>query len=143
MAALDKLNAGERVMGAGAVVLLISLCLPWFGTAEEENPFIPPARKVTINAWESFDVSDLILCLVALGTLAAIVATLRGVGAGREPRTLLGVLVAALVTVGIVFAGIENPIENTTTRFGLWVGLLAAIAIAAGAWMAYKRLDQG
>ncbi|MGH2957844.1 MAG: hypothetical protein ACRDL6_12735 [Solirubrobacterales bacterium] len=134
MAALAKLNTGERTLGGGAIVLLASLWLPWFGTAEEESPFIPPARKVTINAWESFDLSDLFLCLLGLAALTVLVAALRGVDIPRPgaPLVLLG---TSLVAAGIILARIEDPLQNTSTRIGLWIGLLAVIAIAVGAWL--------
>src|SRR5688500_3039274 len=115
---LDRLNTGERVMGAGALALLISLWLPWFGTREEENLAIPPARNVTINAWESFDVSDLLIGLVALGALAVVVGVLRGVLSRADERPPLAVLVGSLIVAGLVFARIEEPLTSTSTRYG-------------------------
>jgi hypothetical protein len=137
---MDKLNTGERIMGIGGIALLISLWLPWFGTKEEDNPFIPPARQVTINAWESFSVSDVLIFLVAVGTLAALAAFLRGAAGSRDRRVLLATLAGSLFMAGMAFGRIEEPLKSTSTRYGIWVGLLAAIAIAVGAWMAIEQL---
>lgn len=129
-------------MGIGGIVLLVSLWLPWFGTKEEDNPFIPPARQVTINAWESFSVSDVLLCLVALGTLAALFAFLNGVNGARgsrDPQVLFAILGGSLLMAGMAYGRIEEPLKSTSTRFGIWVGLLAALAIAVGAWMALEQ----
>lgn len=133
---LDRLNTGERILGAGGLALLISLWLPWFGTKEEDNPAIPPAREVTINAWESFDVSDVLILLVALGAIAVVVAVLQALVKRGDDRPLLAVLAGSLVVTGLVFARIEEPLTSTSTRYGIWIGLLAALAIAVGAWIA-------
>lgn len=139
---MERLNTGERVMGIGGIALLVSLWLPWFGTKEEDNPFIAPARRVTINAWESFSVSDVLICLVALGTLGALVAFLRGATGSRDRRVLFAAMAGSLLMAGMAYGRIEEPLKSTSTRFGIWVGLLAALAIAVGAWMALERLGR-
>jgi hypothetical protein len=140
---MDKLNTGERVMGIGGAGLLVSLWLPWFGTKEEDNPFIPPARQVTINAWESFSVSDVLIFLVAAGTLLALLGFLQGASIGsRDRRVLFGVLGGSLFMAGMAFGRIEEPLKSTSTRWGIWVGMLAALAIAVGAWMALDQLGE-
>ena len=80
-----RLEAGPLLVTLGAVLLLVSLFLPWF-TGE-------------ITAWQAFEVWDLVLFVVALGSIAA------GLGLTTQDvnlvdRRFLPLAVAAVATIG-------------------------------------------
>jgi hypothetical protein len=131
-AAIDRLTLGGRLAPAGGLLLLVSMWLPWFGTAPEDNPFIPPARKVTIDAWDSFYSIDVILVLTALVAIAIPVLALWRRQRGPDDGEYLPVLVLALVSAGLIVYRMFEPIQNTIVHFGAVVGLVATIAIAIG-----------
>jgi hypothetical protein len=131
-AAIDRLTLGGRLAPAGGLVLLVSMWLPWFGTAPEDNPFIPPARKVTIDAWQSFYSIDVILVLTALAAIAIPVLALWR--KGREPGDgeYCVVLVLAVTSAVLIVYRMFEPIQNTIVHYGAVVGLAATITIAIG-----------
>jgi hypothetical protein len=59
---LRRLRAGEWVLGAAGLVLLVALFLPWYGD---------PSR----TAWQSLSVLDLILAALGLIAVAIPVVT--------------------------------------------------------------------
>lgn len=129
---LQRLTLGGRLAPAAGAILLVSLWLPWFGTAPEDDPFIPPARKVTIDAWQSFGSIDLVLALTALVAIGVSVPALSR--EHREPgnRELAPVFALALISAALIVYRLFEPIQNTIVHYGAAVGLAAVIAIAVG-----------
>jgi len=125
-----RLRPGELLAAAGGVVLLVSLFLDWYGLR---------GRSAGVSAWQAFAVADVLLALVALLAIALAVAqlTLRG----PALPVGLGVVTSAVSIAGVlvvVFRLIDQPGANDLIelRAGAWIGLAAALAAAAGAWMA-------
>jgi hypothetical protein len=131
-ARIERLTLGGRLPPAGGLLLLVSMWLPWFGTAPEDNPFIPPARNVTIDAWQSFDSIDAILLLAAVAAIAMPVLAFWSQQRGPEPRQLAPVFVLGALTAALVSYRMFEPIENTIVHYGAVIGLVATLVIAAG-----------
>ncbi len=116
------------LIGAGAILLLISLFLTWY--------------QPEVDAWEIFEVWDLVLAALAILALVA-VASRMGAGRPRPSSWLIGPAIAALV---IVLYAIVNPPPLARTidgdpDTGLWLALAASILMAAGALMAVARIS--
>lgn len=147
------LRPADLLAGVAGLVLLISLFLPWFGPSEAAEQALQDAQEITErfqgtppeqpdlteNAWQAFAVVDIVLLLTAaVGMLAGI----RGVAAVTSPRHRAAVgataVTAALGIVSslLVFYRVLNPIGEAAREYGLYVGLLAAIGVAAGGWLA-------
>jgi hypothetical protein len=133
---LDRISKADRISLIGAIVLFIGLFLPWYGI---ESDFIPdgPAgdlvrstlESVSANAFEAFDVIDIILLLLAIAAAALIVLiALDKIDASlhRFVETIGG---AAAVIV--LFRMIFQP-DLASLKWGVFVALIGAIAIAAG-----------
>lgn len=108
-----KIDLGEALAAAGALLLVVSLFLEWFGGA---------------SAWEAFESLDLVLLLGAFAVLAAVAGAFEWLGA----RLLapLGGLLLLVVIVQIV----EPPpgFGDEDTDIGAWLALTAAGLVLLG-----------
>jgi hypothetical protein len=139
---LSRINPNRRALGGAAGALLLLMFLPWFGTAPDDNPYIAPARKVTVTAWQGLGVIDLVLALTAVCALVvAFRAHQRGdlhaTGAELAPVFVLSFLSSALIIYRLV-----DPIQNTVPHFGAFLGLIAAIGIGLASIEGGRYLDE-
>ena len=121
-------EAGMLLIGVGAVLLLISLFLEWYQRGTD--------------AFEAFEVWDLVLAVLAIGTLTA-VASRFGFGPVRPASWLIGPIVAALVIV--LFALLNPPpvaaaIDDDAST-GLWLAFAATILMSIGALLSVARIS--
>jgi hypothetical protein len=138
---LKRLRLGEWVAAVGGVGLFASLFASWYGTS---IPVGETAIDLTagFSAWQSFDVLDIVLVLVAAlaVALAVLQATQRSptlpVGAG-----VLTVLAGAVAALLIAYRIVNQPGPNEffEVREGAWLGLIAAVAIAVGGWESLRN----
>jgi hypothetical protein len=145
--------APDLLAGIAGVVLLISLFLPWFGPSSKAEQVLEEAQQIseqaggtppepldlTESAWQAFAVVDLVLLLAAV---AGMLAGVRALAAAANPKGRAAVgataVTAALGTIAslLVFYRVLNPIGEAAREYGLYIGLLAAIGVAAGGWLA-------
>jgi hypothetical protein len=126
---LRRLRRGEWLAGIGGVALLVALFLDWYSVDGSGA-----------SAWESFSVVDIALALTGAFAIAvAVVTSLHRAGAVPiATASLLGSIgfVTALLAVWRV---LDPPGSGDVSReAGLWVGLAALVAIAAGNIAAMK-----
>jgi carbon starvation protein CstA len=125
------LDAGAAVAAAGAVLLLVSLFLDWYG--DDRHGY---------SAWTVFEVVDLVLAAIALVTLSTFLST-----SGVEPRLprapLLVLGSAALVLTASQL--IDGPPATALTQFdlqtGAWLALAGSALVLAGAFMSVARVS--
>src|SRR4051794_10917311 len=110
--------------GAAGVVLVLSLFLPWYGAGGE-----------TVSGWQALSVIDVVLALCALYGIAllAFVATQR---TPAVPLAIAGfgawaALVASLL---VLIRIIDAPADGLGVEWGVWVALVAALALFTGMW---------
>lgn len=144
------------VAGVSAVVLLISLWLPWYGVSFNGAGAFRANISASGNAWEWYGGRDLYLLLLVLLVLAWV----GGRALNLIPPTLgvdpaLVALVAGGLGVIFVFIGILHVPDRGTSGFaqaagldftrkwGLFVGFLATCGITFGAWTAYNERRRG
>jgi hypothetical protein len=152
---VGRLRGGELLVGLGAVVLLVSLFLPWFGVdfgSEASSDGIVNLVVTTgapaATGWNTLGWLVLAVAAAAIalgGWLVVATATVRPVTqvvaadvltASVAPIALLTLLLRALVFQ-------PGPNELTTIRYGAWIGLVGAAALTVGAWwsLADERTD--
>jgi hypothetical protein len=135
---------GELVAGAGGVLLLLTMFLPWFGV--DSSARLPDGQVIdvgggNVNAWQAFSGTDLILAAAAIVAIALLAASYYV--APPTPLTLATIGLAAfgamLIVVGLISAPdlVVDPAEDTAyetgRRLGAFLGLLCTAAIAWGA----------
>jgi hypothetical protein len=144
---VSRLRAGEWTAAAGAAGLLVALFLPWFGI---ELP--GPAGNLVdaglvdeggTSGWSNLGWVTIALALAAIGCaawLAAATALARPVAqqvaAGVLTPTAGTLALLALALRALVFQ--PGPNDLVVVRYGAWLGLLAALALTVGGWLAIK-----
>jgi hypothetical protein len=124
---LGKVRGGELLALAGAVVVIVSLLLPWYEGSSAGN----------LDAWDTFGPSVALLLVAVASALWMFVSAL------AERSTALAV-VAVVWSVMLGLAGLiaaivrvlERPDHATGLCAGAWLALAGAAAIFAGAWLA-------
>jgi len=135
---LRRLHLGEWVAGASGAALIVVLFLPWYGRTVECAPG-PPCPPAGLSAWGALTVIDFLLLglgLMGLATLgtAAVYANAPVPRATSALTAFAGFIGLALVLVRLVF------LPDADTRLvGSWLGLLAALGVLSGAWLAMRE----
>ncbi|MGI8778634.1 MAG: hypothetical protein ACR2L8_00430 [Solirubrobacteraceae bacterium] len=121
-----RLEAGPLLVTLGALLLLVSLFLNWF-TGE-------------VTAWQAFEVWDLVLFVLALGSIAA------GLGLTAQDVDMVDrrFLPAAVAAVAVIVASqIIDPPPAATGQdadTGAWLALGSALLMCAGAILTFGRV---
>ena len=142
---LSRLRAGEQVIGAGALVLLVStLALPWYGL---RGVFARTAGElgasVTSTGWETLVVARWFILANALLGLGVWLAQ-----ASRRAPALPVAMTVTLVPVSVisllflihrVVLSEPGPSSLISLRAGAVIALLSAIAVFAGAYLSLRE----
>jgi hypothetical protein len=126
---LIRLRAGEWLAAVAAVVLVVSLFLPWY-----------EADDGAISGFEVFTVIDILLVLVAgVGLALAAFQATRTSPALPVGFGVLTVVTGAIGTLLTIFRLIDEPgLAPVDIREGAWLGLVAVVALTAGGWLSLK-----
>jgi hypothetical protein len=117
----SRVSTGELIAGASGLALFLFLFVDWFG------PF---------NAWEIFDVMDILLAIVGLGTAAVVGARLAGTQVTLPGGRAIAIAVAGFAAEMMVLTFL---LEGEERKIGLWLGLIAAIGITYGGLRATRE----
>jgi hypothetical protein len=143
---VSRLRAGEWTAAVGAAALLVALFLPWFGVelsgpaGNLVNPFLADGGT---SGWNTLGWLVIVLALGAVGCAAWLAIA----NATRRPvaqTVAASVLTATAGTFAFVVLALRalvfqpGPNELVVLRYGAWLGLLAALALALGGWWATK-----
>ena len=127
---MRRLRAGEWLAGVGAVALLATLFGDWVGPRGE-------------TGWSSLGWLVLVVALAAVVCAAwLVIATVvrrpvAQVVAGAVLTATTGSLAfVALALRTLIFQ--PGPNDLVVVRYGAWLGLLAALALTVGGWLAIK-----
>jgi hypothetical protein len=122
---MHRIQVGPILVALGAIVLLVSLFLDWYGP---------------LTAWEVFELVDVLLAVLALAGLAAAVGTVAPDLAYLERRWLPAIAVAAAV---LIAAQLDPPpaAAGETASTGAWLAFAAALVMVVGAVLSLGRLS--
>ena len=128
---LSRLSTAHKIAIGGAVVLLIDSFLNWYSV----EAF---GVSIGINAWDAgFLAWGAVVTGVAAGVILALKATgKQDVQAGGKSAEQIAMI---LGIVSVVLAVLRLITETSFMAFGLFLGILAAAAVAYGSWMASKE----
>jgi hypothetical protein len=139
---LSKLTTSDWLVGGGGLAFLISMFLPWYGVEgfSEAN-----------NSGFDYFLTGWIPLLLVIGTFVLTVLPKLADGVtlpetiGPLPRAQAALIAAGVAAVLVLLRLlITSSVEVIGTTFdldrkyGLFVALLAAIAVAAGAFLKYQ-----
>jgi hypothetical protein len=146
----DRLGRGEQIAGICAVILFIFMFFNWFSLPDEVNGVptgvgLAEAAGIdtSINAWQAYDFTDLILLVTIVVAAGGAVATLmaRDVAlpvAASAITAGLGILSFVFVAFSILNTPSEGPIDLDRS-WGVFVGLVLTAGIAYGGWMSMQE----
>jgi hypothetical protein len=140
-----KLSMGEKTSAVSAILLFVFMFFEWFGIEISGVPgFSGNVSSIGGSAWDALDVIPIFLMLAIVVAIGA--AVIRLTDADLEsPISLneivagLGGLAVLLIIYRIVFPPDFGSLEETTLKFGIFLGLLAAAGIAYGGYSAMRE----
>src|SRR5919108_299029 len=121
-----RFEVGPILVALGAIVLLVSLFLDWYGP---------------LTAWDAFEVVEVLLAGLAVAALVIaagqLLPDLAYIDRGRLPAVVLGVapLVAAQIVNPPPAAG-DEPLSA-----GAWIAFGSAVAMFVGAVLTFGRVS--
>lgn len=128
---LSKLSQNQRIAAGGGVLALVSMFLPWYGFS------FGGFGGASINAWSSGIMAwgGILLAIAGAAIVTLKVLEVRDVTAGNLAAEQLALILAA---VGVVLIILRWLTENSFVKYGLFLGLIAAAAVAYGAFGSMK-----
>src|SRR4051812_37942200 len=143
-----RVRLGDIVAAVGGLVLFLSLFLNWYKVSVDVAGF---NQSEGFSGWTALSFIDILLFIIALVVVAVAVARM----ANAFPRLpispgllvlALGVLATLLVLFRIIdipgdASGFESAQVNVDLgrSIGIFIALIAALAIAAGGWMTWNE----
>jgi len=138
---VDAVGRGERIAAGSAVALfLIMFIFDWFGFGGTIDTGL---GSVDIgggfNAWQSFDLIDIILLLAIIAAVGVAVMSANGSSANLPVAgSAIVAGMGALGTVLILYRIIDPP-GNADREIGVFLGLIASAAMTYGGWEAMQE----
>lgn len=141
---------GETIAAiAGLVLLIIMFFLPWFGVTTGDVP--TGGELPSADAWQSFTLIDFFLFLTVLVAVGGAVMA-AGSRSVNTPVAISAITCGfAIASVLLILFRIAFPPElvsggaglaslfDTSREIGVYLGLLAALGIVYGSWIAMKE----
>jgi hypothetical protein len=121
-----RFDIGPVLVALGALVLLVGLFLDWYGG---------------VNAWNSFEVTDVLLGLLGAAGLVAAAGLLAGEAEFIDRRALPWVAGAAFVLVAAELINPPPGAAGQSLGLGAWLCLAAALAMVAGTVLTLGRVS--
>ncbi len=118
-----KPKLGQAITGAGGVLLIVSLFLPWASVAESDR-----------DGFELLTMGDVFLLIVGLVAIAAALTWGR-FGLFRPDVSLTGAadLLGVVATIMVAWLVLFDFPPGASREIGAYLALVATIAIAGGA----------
>jgi|RhiMetdeSRZDD1v2_1073273.scaffolds.fasta_scaffold121031_2 hypothetical protein len=144
---LNKLSTADRVIGASAIVFLISTFLPWWGK-DFGAEFGVSVGTYTQNGWDYF-LTGLIPLLLVVAMVVVIVLdrfTTTQLPTAPLPwgqvHLIAGATVAVLVVLRLIIPSndVPGPVDVDLDRmYGLFIAAIAAIGVGVGGFLKSKE----
>lgn len=137
---VDRLNLGEKIAGASAILLFIFMFFDWFKVEVTGGEGLFSVSEGG-SAWDALDVIPIILMLAIIAAIA--VAVIRLTDAVFEPPVSMNAVVAILGAISvllILYRIIDPPLDTDipgveiSRSIGIYLGLLAAAGITYGGY---------
>ena len=120
-----RFEVGPILVAVGAVVLLVSLFLDWYGS---------------LTAWEAFEVVEVLLGSLAVAALVIAIGLLIPELEYVERRWLPAVVLAVAVLVAAEIIDPPPAAGGQDPASGAWIAFAAAIVMFVGAVLTFGRV---
>lgn len=119
-------DIGPLLVGLGALLLLVSLFLRWYGSA---------------TAWDAYELVDLLLAALAIAGTTLAVAALVPALELADRRPLPWVAGAAFVIVAMQLVDPPPLALGRSLSAGAWVGFAASVVMVLGTVLTFGRVS--
>jgi hypothetical protein len=140
---LNDLSNGEKLIAGGGILMVIASFLPWYKVSIDFGEF--GGASFSANGWEA---PGAIWSILAVLIAVALVGVIAAVRFGNVKLPDLGqftwgqaLLAGGVATVVLVLLKLIS--ESSSMSFGFYLGILAAIAMAAGGYLAFTEEKSG
>jgi hypothetical protein len=123
---MRRLEIAPLIVALGALVLLVSLFLEWYGN---------------LTAWEAFEVADVLMAALAIAALVTAVGLIAPEVAYVDRRWLLPIVLGLAL---LVIAEILSPPPSAGDEYpetGAWMAFAAAFVMLAGTVLSVGRVS--
>jgi hypothetical protein len=129
----SQVKRSTWIAGGGAVVLLISTFLAWWKVSVL-------SISVSASGWDTGALGKLVF-LVALIAIVLVVVDHMNIDIPQLPLPLPMLLLgdAVLGVLFVLWRFIDTP-DGVSRAWGLYVAILAALALAYGAWLKFQEV---
>jgi hypothetical protein len=139
---LNRLRQGEVIAALGGVALLIVMFLDWYG-ADGNATFQGQDIRISLgfNAWQAFNVTDLILALTAVTAIGlAVITASRRSPALPVAASVITAALGALATLLVFYRILNQPGPNQffEVKLGAFLGFLSVLAVAVGGCLSMR-----
>ena len=121
-----RFDIGPIVLALGAIVLLIALFLDWFATW---------------NAWEVFEITDVLLAALAIAGFVAALGLIVPDVEFIDRRFMPWIVGAALVLVLNQILSPGVALEEAELGTGAWLALAGAVVMVLGAVLSLSKVS--
>ena len=132
----ERLDGARLLTAIGAIALLVSLFLDWYGPGEL-------GLGSAITAWTAFEITDILLALIALAALAGAVAAVapetRLPAAPTSAPPILGGAAFLLVAVNLI--DVPPAANGASLETGAWIALAGSALMLIGGVLSVTRIS--
>ena len=121
-----RFEIGPIIVAIGALVLLVSLFLEWYGD---------------LTAWGAFELADILLAALAAAALIAAVGLLAPELSYVDGRRLPALAVAVTVLVAVELISPPPFVGEADPETGAWLAFAAAIVMLLGAALSLGKVS--
>ncbi len=137
---LDRLRGGELLAGAGGLLLIGFMFLPWFGKVNAFcQPLVGHSCGHNVDAWKVFGITDKLLLLTGLAGIAVAFFAARSTKTDAQITSASMTVPVALLATIVVLIRLLDPIDGLDRRVGVYLGLVACGVITYGTWRAVRN----
>ena len=137
----SRLDIGDWLAGAGGLLLLVALFVPWFG---RDDPYcveivgVDCPQGASFDAWQAFSLVDVILLLAAAAGIAMAVIAVANAKTDLPITSAAMTVPLGLLATFLVAYRVIDPVGDLSRKAGLWLGLIGAASITYGSWRSIR-----
>jgi hypothetical protein len=145
----SRVSPGELLGMGAALVLLLSLWLPWFTTSSDNpNSRLPGGVSGgdSANAWEVFSTLDWLLVAACAAPFILTWIVARGHALTWKPgevTMIVGIVAFVLILCNGIILGKPGDSVEISLKIGYLVGLLACLGLAASGFLRQSLYTEG
>ena len=134
-----RFDIGPFVLALAALVLLVSLFLPWVDYGASVRTIANGTGASSVNAWRWFEITDLLLAALAIAAIVAAAGLITPSVDLIDRRYVPWIVGAAFVLVANQIIEPHNAIGERGT--GAWLAFAATVVMIIGAVLSLTKVS--